>query len=228
MTHRWMALTLILLLQACTGLKLGSAPNCPKLNKQNLCYATLSQIAPTQMNIGLLAIEHRSIKILEKARENKLQSYIDKRKAPAIKGHDGRFYIIDRHHLASALYYSAISYDQKKILVEQRQDQSTLSKKDFLHWMNENDYLYLKDNGVLKSHKDLPDEISELTNDSHRGLIWLARKTNHLYKPDDAPPYFDFHKAEKVREHIDLSKVRPRVRKDYLPYLEKVSKILSP
>lgn len=228
MTHRWIILTLILLLQACTGPSLNSIPNCPKLNKENLCYATLSQIAPTQMNVGLLAIEHRAAKILEKARENKLQNYIDKRKAPAIKGPDGRYYIIDRHHLASSLYYSAVSYDKKRLLVEQRHDQSTLKKKAFLNWMNENDYLYLKDNGVLKSPKDLPGQISKLTNDSHRGLIWLARKTDHLYKPDDAPPYFDFHMAEKVREHIDLSEVRPRVRKDYLPYLEKVSKILSP
>lgn len=203
-------------------------PSCPELNKNNFCYAKLSQLAPTQMNIGMLAIEHRSSKILKESRKNELKDYIDKRKAPAIKGPNGKYYILDRHHLAASLYYSPISYDQKRVLIQLKDDRSQMTQKRFLDWMDKKNYLYLKDNGKEKRPEELPTEISKLTNDSYRGLIWLAIKTNYIHKPKDASPFFEFNLMEKVRSNIDLSEVRPRVRKDYLPFLEDVSKILAP
>lgn len=228
MKHFLFIFPCLLILQSCSGLIKTSVPSCPELNKHNFCYATLAQIAPTQMNIGLLAIEHRASKILKESRQNELKSYLDKRKAPAIKGPNGRYYILDRHHLAASLYYSPISYQQKRVLIHLEDDRSEMGHSDFLNWMNEKGYLYLKDNGKEKRPEDLPSEISQLTNDSYRGLIWLAIRTNYVEKPQNALAYFEFNLAEKVRNKIDLSQVRPRVRKDYLPFLEKVSEILAP
>jgi|GEM_PF-6286161 len=228
MNYIFFILTTLFVSQACSRFTKINIPSCPKLNENNHCYAALTQIAPTQMNIGLLPIEHRTSKILKESRQNELNKYIDKRKTRAIKGPDGKYYILDRHHLAASLYYSPISYQQKKILVDQIDDQSAKDRTEFLNWMDENNYLYLKNNGKKMSPEDLPREVSELTNDSYRGLIWLAIRTNTIKKPKDAANYFEFSLAEQIRKEIDLSRVRPRVREDYLPYLKEVKKILSP
>lgn len=164
-------------------------------------WVDLIELAPTQMNIGMLAMKDKIEKIEEKYNDGDLLSYLRKKSAPAYLGPDGRYHIIDRHHTSRALAEASVPF--KKFFVEIEKDLSHLSRNEFYQFMELNNYLYLYDRGTLKTAADLPKTLWELSDDPYRSLAWLVREEGGFDKEEI--PYLEFMWGNFFRQRINLA-----------------------
>ncbi len=165
-------------------------------------WVDLDRLAPTQMNIGLIAMKDKVQKIEKKDREGELLKYLNKKIAPAFIGPDGRYYIIDRHHTSRALYEAKVSF--KRFKVDIIKDLSHLSWDEFFGFMQKRQFLYLYDQGVGPlSPNTLPKYIWDLSDDPFRSLSWMVRERGGFKKVDI--PYLEFIWGDFFRKRIHLN-----------------------
>lgn len=184
-------------------------------------WTSLDKLAPTQMNIGVIAMESKVKKILSKHKKGKLESYIKKKVAPAYLAKNGKYYIIDRHHTSRALYEA--NTPLKKFPVEVLADYSHLSMDEFFTEMNRSGKLYLLDNGEGPlSPFLLPEHIKDITDDPYRSLAWMVREKGGFKKVDVA--FLEFIWSAFLREHIELRFENESELKGYLNHALKLAK----
>lgn len=165
-------------------------------------WVELSDLAPTQINIGLIAMQEKISKIEEKEIKGDLENYLSKKLAPAFIGPDKRYYIIDRHHTSRALYEARVSF--KKFKVDILRDLSHLSWTEFYDFLQKGHFVYLYDQGNgPQDPLTLPKFIWELTDDPYRTLAWMVREKGGFDKVD--VPYLEFMWADFFRKRITLN-----------------------
>jgi len=179
-----------------------------KINTTNkVKWIHFSLIAPTQFNIGRVAMIKKRDKLLKKYNKNnikslhRLRTYLVRKAAPAYLAQDGRYYIIDHHHTSRALYEARLPLHKFPIKVIK--DLSHLSMNNFFNYLQNKNRLYLYDNG--KGPLDpftLPPYIWDLSDDPYRTLSGEVR---HAGGYDKTNIYFlEFLWADYFRSKISL------------------------
>ena len=155
-------------------------------NKDKIKWIKLSKIAPTQFNIGIIAMKDKRDKMIAKYNKElkdrkKLEKYLLKKAAPAYLAENGQYYIVDRHHTSRALYEANLPIDEFPIIVIK--DLSDMKLSDLFDYLGSINGLYLYENGQGPlDPRHLPDHIWELEDDPYRSLAWLVREEGGFEK----------------------------------------------
>jgi len=176
----------------------------------SVCELNVTHVRPTQFSVGMQAVRCKQAKI-EKKSKKKLVKWLQKKKrrVPAVIGPDGRFYITDRHHMATALYRAQPSLDKTWTADDKRlmlhidynlyaiDDTTRLTMDQFWDNMSGTRYPNAMNDGVqrvwLYDEKGmhpmdpylLPDNLGEMLDDIYRTLSRWVRKTCGYLKAGD-------------------------------------------
>lgn len=158
----------------------------------------LAEVRPTQMAVGMLAVEVRRRKIERHAESaRKLRRYLEKKAVPAVLGPGDDYYIIDHHHLSLALWQSNVD----EIFVRVVGDLSDMPKRIFLDAMAALGWLHPYDgNGRRICPTRLPVRLDQLQADRYRDLAWSVREEGGFRKTH--VPFSEFAWANFFRERI--------------------------
>ena len=159
----------------------------------------LDEIRPTQMAVGMRAVEHKRRKVERRSGPRKMSRYLERRPIPAVVGPGDDYYIIDRHHLSLALWKSGV----EEAYVTLVGDFSHLSEQRFFRLMTQLGWLNLFDaTGNAVSPCRLPPTIAELQCDPYRDLAWSVRKASGFHKSME--PFAEFRWADFFRQRIPM------------------------
>ncbi len=158
----------------------------------------LAELRPTQMAVGMYAVEAKRRKIERRARDTReLRRFLKKRPVPAVLGPDEEYYIIDHHHLTLALWQSEID----DVFVRVVCDFSDMPKRAFLLSMAALGWLHAYDaKGRKVGPTNLPSTLDQLRSDRYRDLAWSVRKAGGFRKTH--VPFSEFAWANFFRERI--------------------------
>ena len=161
----------------------------------------LADFRPTQMVVGMRAVEDKRRKIERRApTERKLRRFLEKRPVPAVLGPGDEFYIIDHHHLSLALW----QHDIEEAFVNVVADLSDLPQRQFLRSMSALGYLHAYDaRGQKICPTRLPAGLDQLKADRYRDLAWSVREAGGFMKSQ--VPFSEFAWANFFRARIPLS-----------------------
>jgi len=67
------------------------------------CRLSINELHPTQPGVGLLQVQTEA-KALKHKSAKKLWALAEKKRIPVVIGPDGRFWLVDRHHLTRTLW----------------------------------------------------------------------------------------------------------------------------
>lgn len=158
----------------------------------------LAEIRPTQMAVGMRAVEAKRRKIARRAGSTrKLRQYLEKRPVPAVLGPGEDFYIIDHHHMSLALWQN----DVDEVFVHVVGDLSDMPKRSFLRAMTALGWLHPYDargRKVCPTH--LPETLDKLRADRYRDLAWSVREAGGFRKTEI--PFSEFAWANFFRRTI--------------------------
>ncbi len=177
-----------------------------EINKDKIKWVKLSKIAPTQFNIGILAMEEKRDKMIEKYNKElkskkNLEKYLLEKAAPAYLGENGQYYIVDRHHTSRALYEANLPVDEFPVIIIK--DLSDMDLSDLFDYLGSINGLYLYENGQGPlDPRHLPDHIWELDDDPYRSLAWLVREAGGFDKAE--VNFLEFIWANYFRKKITL------------------------
>ncbi len=201
---------LALLFQPGIGLA-AAAESCTHLSTSgSVCELNVTHVRPTQFSVGMQAVRCKQAKI-EKKSKKKLAKWLQKkrRRVPAVIGPDGRFYITDRHHMATALYRAQPSLDKTWTVDDKRltlhidynlyavDESARLTMDQFWDNMSGARYPNGMNDGVrrawLYDEKGmhpmdpylLPENLGGMLDDIYRTLSRWVRKTCGYLKADD-------------------------------------------
>lgn len=166
----------------------------------SICTINLEDIRPTQVAIGQLEIQSRIKTIQEKLNQG---GHIDELKLkepePTVLGPDHQVFIVDHHHFAVAL----LDLGEKQSVAKVIANYSDLSWDEFWKKMLKNKWVYLYDEkGKAVSIDQIPQRLTQLTNDPYRSLAWLVRIHQGYQKTDI--PFADFEWANYFRNKVKL------------------------
>lgn len=168
----------------------------PRDIEPHLDPVDLDDIRPTQLTIGMREVNRKREGWRERSDREGLD-YLERHILPAVLGPKNRFWIIDHHHLALALYKEGI----RKVLVTIEADLSNLGKDEFLTFMDNRNWLHPFDaKGERLSAGDLPKHLEDLVDDPFRSLAGSVREAGGFAK--DATPYSEFLWADFFRRRI--------------------------
>lgn len=172
--------------------------------KSKLLSVPLEELRPTQMAVGMRAVDAKREKVERRARNNrKLRRFLEDRPIPAVRGPNDDLFIIDHHHLSLALLKS----DVEEAFVTVVGDLSHLPRKRFLHKMAGLGLLHAYDgHGRAVPPTKLPERLDDLRSDPYRDLAWSVRGAGGFAKT--GKPYAEFRWADFFRTRIPRSTVR--------------------
>jgi hypothetical protein len=165
----------------------------------------VKNLSPTQFATGRAEIMVKAGRLRKKykADPQHLHDYLRLRPVPIVVRED-KFYLVDHHHLARALYEALHSElkDDICVYVEVMQNWSSLSQVHFWKAMFERHWIYLFDNagGGPQQPEQLPKHVKDLTFDPYRSLAWIVRD-KHGYLKNDMP-FSEFKWANFFRTRI--------------------------
>lgn len=232
-------LPILLLLAGCDESS-GSIAQCkPDAAPGSECMLHVDDLRPTQFAVGRVAVECKKRKIEAKSKDE-LEEWLatDKRRVPVVVGPGGRFYIIDRHHTAMALYLADPFKDwgdeDKRMRVSVKENRFLRTNNDqtaFWDWMLVNNAAWLHDNKGLQPMNPalLPKNLGEMLNDPYRTLSrWVRESCGYLKSTEQRcqafgeggnSDFMEFHWADYFREKTPLP-LGDAQACAYLPYAE--------
>lgn len=163
----------------------------------------LTELRPTQMAVGMRAVEAKRRKIDRLADSaRKLRRYLEERPVPAVLGPGENYYIIDHHHLSLALWQSEV----EEVFVRVVDDLSDMPKRTFLRAMASLGWLHAYDaRGREICPTRLPASLDRLRADRYRDLAWSVRQAGGFKKTH--VPFSEFAWANFFRERIPANVV---------------------
>ncbi len=161
-------------------------PKCTATDPQGtIARLKVSQLKPTQNAVGMDEI-HAKVKKIEKKSTSKLQDYLLQRTVPIIIGNDGKFYLIDHHHLATSIWLACGDID---LPVEVVRNWNPIKSMRFWKAMVRSNWVYpfAADGGGPQNPESLKKHIKDLDNDIYRSLSWVVRQEfGYVKSPDNA------------------------------------------
>lgn len=156
----------------------------------------IADLRPTQMTVGMREVRLKRGEWKAK-REAEGSQYLGIHMIPAVKGPDGKFWILDHHHLVLALHEEGVI----DVLVSLIADLGSLKTGEFLTFMDNLNWLHPYDgNGRRRKPKHLPRHIADLKDDPFRALAGEARRRGAFAK--SSSPYAEFLWADFFRDRI--------------------------
>ena len=188
-------------------------PECKKDGEPGRYYQLrVANFSPTQNAVGMDEVNVKTAKI-KKYSKKKLKEYLYLRPVPLVIG-QGKFYLIDRHHMSRSLWESAgqendsgLTRDNAQVVVKVTENWEFIqSGKRFWKAMDKNHWVYPFDyggGGPLNVAK-LKERIQDLRHDPYRSLAWYVRKRFGYFKDMSNPIFAEFKWANFLRTRIQL------------------------
>ena len=168
-------------------------------------------LRPTQMTVGMVEVRDK-IKRFAEMEKKKQETAIGKHMIPVVVGPDERYYVVDHHHLARALYEANV----KHVLVTVIGDLRMVERDAFWGVMDNKRWVYPYDaRGERRSFKELPKSVKDLEDDPYRSLAGELRRQGGFAK--DTTPFSEFLWADFLRRKIP----RKMVKGHFMEALEK-------
>jgi hypothetical protein len=168
----------------------------------------LDDLAPTQFAVGRAEMLVRSARMKKKYGQDpqKLSDYLHVRPVPVVR-RKKKFYLVDHHHLARALYEAMQPQQAGELCIPVKLlcDASSLHEIYFWKTMHAANWIYLFDHegGGPKPPQTLPKHIKDLEFDPFRSLAWIV-KERHGYLKTNAP-FSEYKWANFLRTRLMLN-----------------------
>jgi len=167
----------------------------------------IAELRPTQITVGMREVTERrkrwrEMKKLERGR------YLEQHMIPVILGPKDRFYIVDHHHLARALYDEGV----KRVFISTFEDLGKLDQDTFWFTLDNRGWMHPFDTlGKRCSHEHIPRSVDKLKDDPYRSLAGELRRMGGYAK--DTSPFSEFLWADFLRRRLDREQVQKNFRK---------------
>src|SRR5262249_28259426 len=126
-----------------------------------------------------------------------VSKYLGKHMIPVVLGRKKRPYLVDHHHLALAIHEAGL----RKVLVTVIADLSMVDDDNFWIVLDHNNWVRPYDaEGNRHDFADIPESITELTDDPYRSLAGALRREGGFAK--DTTPFSEFLWADFFRRKI--------------------------
>jgi hypothetical protein len=158
-----------------------------KLKKDQIVEATLDNLWPTQLAVGMLEVEEKEKKLNDMDHDDRLD-YLKQHPVPVVVGPGGKLYVIDHHHLARALYET----QHNKLYVQIADNWMQLIPTVFWQKMGTNNRVYLYDDMTKRtvSVDELPTRIEDMKDDPYRSLAGMLQSDGIIDKPTGNDIFF--------------------------------------
>lgn len=154
-------------------------------------------LRPTQMTVGMREVKEKRKRWRAQASKHKQAELLGKHMIPVVLGPDGRYYVVDHHHLARALHDEGV----EDILVTVIADLSMVDKAALWSVLDHRRWAYPYDaKGERRSFKDMPTSIADLKDDPYRSLAGEVRRAGGYAK--DTTPFSEFLWADLFRRRL--------------------------
>lgn len=158
-------------------------------------------LVPTQATVGLREVEIRRRRWRQKD-PAAAEHYLSSRRVPVVMGPGNRLYMIDRHHMARALYEEGVSDLPISIVENMRR----LSHSDFWTILERRNWTHpFDDEGRRCAFEHLPSSIDKLSDDPFRSLAGALKRAGGYAK--NKIPFSEFRWADFLRKRIDRALV---------------------
>lgn len=157
---------------------------------------------PTQITVGMIEVRDKYNEICA-LKPHQQRDYLAARPMPAVCGPEGRFYLIDHHHLARAAWQAGIEH----AFVEVEADWAAQPLADFwqqmvhAHWAHPID-----EHGERRPTQEIPEHVKGLRNDDYRSLAQYVRAADGFQKTPT--PYEEFVWANWFRSRVVIPSTR--------------------
>ncbi|MCG2666488.1 ParB-like protein [Bradyrhizobium sp. GCM10023182] len=153
-------------------------------------------LRPTQMTVGMREVKEKRKRWREHGKK-KQADLLGTHMIPVVAGPDGRYYVIDHHHLGRALHDEGI----KQVRVTVVGDLRMVEKEAFWGVMDNKRWVYPYDSkGERRSFRDLPKSVADLKDDPFRSLAGELRRMGGFAK--DTTPFSEFLWADFLRRKL--------------------------
>lgn len=172
-----------------------------------LFRARLLDLHPTQLAVGMQQVAAKREIMVSKGlpdKKNKLEKFLRKNPLPVVRGPGDGLYIIDHHHLSSAMVQIGI----QQAYCHEVADWSGMTEQEFWRNMVSAHYLWPHDeqgNAMDWEQlvKQLPDDVTGLRDDPYRSLAALVRKAGGYNKV--WVPFTEFQWANHLRVRMPVN-----------------------
>lgn len=154
-------------------------------------------LRPTQMTVGMREVKEKRKRWREHKSEKKRAESLGRHQVPVVLGPDGRYYVVDHHHLARSLHDEGV----KDVLVSIIGDLSMVQRDAFWGVMDNKRWVYPYDaKGERRPFSDLPKSVVDLKDDPFRSLAGELRRMGGFAK--DTTPFSEFLWADYLRRKL--------------------------
>ena len=169
-------------------------------------------LRPTQMTVGMREVKEKRKRWRGHKSDKKRAELLGKHMIPVVLGPDQRYYVVDHHHLARALYDEGV----KDILVTVIGNLSMVGRDAFWGVMDNKRWCYPYDaKGERRHFKDIPKSVAALKDDPFRSLAGELRRAGGFAK--DTTPFSEFLWADFLRRRLS----RKAVEADFAKAMER-------
>jgi hypothetical protein len=157
--------------------------------KQPLVTVPIAALRPTQLCVGLAEVRSRQQDFGQETAVQRLD-YLRRKPVPLVRGGDGQFWMVDRHHRLRGLIEldpEALAYGYIVLEVPSPDPLLVLAELERRGW------LYLFDGRGLGplATTALPASLLQLQDDPYRSLVWKLKKEDHI-APAPLIPFHEF------------------------------------
>ena len=168
-------------------------------------------LRPTQVTVGLREVREKR-KRWRQHKAKRRAEFLGRHMIPVVKGIHERYYVIDHHHLARALYEE----DVEHVLVSVIADLTMVDRTSFWTVMDNHRWVHPYDaKGVRRSFTEIPETVDKLVDDPFRSLAGELRRAGGYAK--DTTPFSEFLWADYLRGRIP----RKMLKRDFSQALER-------
>jgi len=159
--------------------------------------ASIAALRPTQMTVGFREVARKRAEWRKRAQADG-PDFLGRHLIPVVLGPQGKFFVLDNHHLALALHEEQVEHVLVKIVA----DLSRLEKPLFWTFMDNRAWLHPFDAAGQRCPRNrLPKTVDGLLDDPYRSLAGELRRAGGCAK--DETPYAEFLWADFLRHRID-------------------------
>lgn len=156
----------------------------------------IAELFPTQVTVGMREVDIRRIRWREK-RADQAAQYLSSHRVPVVIGPNDLHYMVDRHHLTTALYEEGVLEVPVSILG----DFSGLGFESFWATMESRNWAHpFDDEGHRCPFDGMPTTVANLTDDPFRSLAGAVKRAEGYAK--NKTPFSEFRWADFLRTHI--------------------------
>ncbi len=166
-----------------------------------LQHASVKDLCPTQLTIGLLEVEAKKKGLRELSTKDQA-NFLAAHPMPVVFGPGKKMYITDHHHLARA----ALDLKIDQACFEVEADLSDLSQDKFWSHMDKESWVHpLDQNGVRHRYQSIPKTLDKLVDDLYRSVAGFVRDAGGYDKTRTA--FAEFIWADFFRRNIAIEDV---------------------